>query len=525
MESEYPELTFSLSRREAGGYKLELRFQQPGSPVEVDPAAGQDLIVQLDLAAYQLLEGSSAEYGRTLSQALFASPPARDAFAQAQGAAAAQGGWLRMRLQISSDALELHKLHWETLYDPAGAAPLFTSKVLFSRYLQSASYTDFKLHPQHKLRALVAVSNPSDLDAYSLDPVQVDDELSRARQALQGIEIEILGGPAGPVTLDGLTQRLRQGKFDILYLVAHGMTRKDESILWLQNEQGETARVSGPALAAEFQKLDQQPLLAVLLACESAKQEAGSALTATGPLLAAAGVPAVLAMQAKISMETGAKFMPVFFEDLLDSGLVDHAAAVARNAVRDQPDAWMPVLYTRLKTGMIYGDAPLEAQVTRQVGKLNRNLVGIAAVVILLLLGLSGFMVWQSKHTPPAVLQATATPSKMISDFNVAVAEFSVVDKDGNPVDSADGKELAGYLAKRLPENFSDVPANLRPEIWPAEFTGKIEGATPEDRRKAAQKRAEDINAHVLIYGQIVKQDEGGQFSPEFCGQLQRLCR
>jgi len=317
MESEYPELTFTLSLREAESYRLDLRFQKPGSPVEIDPAAGQELTVRLDPAEYKPLEESPEEYGRKLSQALFASPPARDAFRLAQNEAISQGGWLRMRLLISPDAFALHQLHWETLYDPDGKAPLFENKVLFSRYLQSASFADFKLHPHHQLRALVAVSNPSDLDAYSLEPVRVDEEINRARQALQNIEIEVIGGAAGPVTLNGLADRMRQGHFDILYMVAHGMTRKEESVLWLQDEQGETARVSAADLATEIKKLDQQPLLAVLLACESARQETNAALTAAGPLLAAAGIPAVLAMQAKISMETGARFMPVFFQDLL----------------------------------------------------------------------------------------------------------------------------------------------------------------------------------------------------------------
>lgn len=517
MESEYPELTFSLTRREAGGYRLDLRFGQPGSQGEVDPAAGGELSVQLDLAAFEPLAATPAEYGRQLSAALFAPPAARDAFRQAQAVAASAGSPLRMRLQIGPEALELHRLHWETLYDPDGKAPLFNSRVLFSRYLTSDRWSAIRLGPQHKLRALVAVSNPSDLDAYSLEPVDVDAEIERARQALAGIEVEVMGGAAGPVTLDGLSQRLRQGRFDIVYLVAHGMTRNQESFLWLQTEQGETARMSGTALAEAFKKLDKQPLLAVLLACESARQDAGGALIAAGPLLAAAGVPAVLAMQARISMETGAKFMPVFFADLLASGIVDHAAAVGRDAVREQPDAWMPVLFTRLKSGAIYGEAPLEAQVTRQVGKLNRSLVWIAAVVILLLLGITGFVAWQSKQTAGGLtLKATATPSQMTSNFNVAIAEFDVVDQNGSPVDSADGRELAKYLFERLPENFANVPLSLRPEIWPAGYTGKIEGKTPADRQAAAEQRTIAINAHVLIYGQIVKQAEGGQFSPEF---------
>ncbi len=459
----YPELNFTLTRREAGGYRLDLSFIQPGSEGEVDPAAGQELIVQFDLEAYQALGEDSAAYGRALSANLFAAPAAREAFNRAQAAAAALGSPLRVRVQISAEASELQQLHWEKLYDSAGKEPLFNSGVLISRYLSSDSWNSVNLRPRHNLRALAAVSNPTDLDAYSLAPVDVTAELARAKQALSGIELETMGGEAGPVTLDGLMQRLRQGKFDILYLVAHGMTRKGESALWLQNEQGETARVTGAALAEEYKKLEQQPVLTVLLACESAKQEAGASLTAVGPLLAAAGAPAVLAMQGKISIESGMKFMPVFFQDLLTEGMVDHAVAVARNAVRGQPDAWMPTLFTRLKSGMIYGEATVEAKVTQQVGRLNRNLVWIAGAVVLLLLGLGGFSVWQSRQG--VVLASTPTPSRMSKDFNVAVAEFSVVDGSGQPVDSPVGVELADFMAERLQSNFAKAAVDLTAEI------------------------------------------------------------
>ena len=72
-----------------------------------------------------------------------------------------------------------------------------------------------------------------------------------------------------------------------------------------------------------------------------------------GPRLAEAGVPAVIAMQGNVTMATAAAFMPVFFTELRNKGLVDRAMALARGAVRDRPDAWMPVLFMRLKSGRI----------------------------------------------------------------------------------------------------------------------------------------------------------------------------
>ena len=59
-------------------------------------------------------------------------------------------------------------------------------------------------------------------------------------------------------------------------------------------------------------------------------------------------------MQDKISMQTVAEFMPVFFHELQRDGQIDRALAVARGAVRQRPDHWMPALFMRLKSGRIW---------------------------------------------------------------------------------------------------------------------------------------------------------------------------
>ena len=64
-------------------------------------------------------------------------------------------------------------------------------------------------------------------------------------------------------------------------------------------------------------------------------------------------MPAVIALQGNFTMATAAAFMPVFFAELRRDGLVDRAMAVARGAVRDRPDWWMPVLFMRLRSGRI----------------------------------------------------------------------------------------------------------------------------------------------------------------------------
>ncbi|NNJ12815.1 CHAT domain-containing protein [Chloroflexales bacterium ZM16-3] len=93
----------------------------------------------------------------------------------------------------------------------------------------------------------------------------------------------------------------------------------------------------------------------MLASCQSAGTGVDQdVLLAIGPRLAEAGIPAVLAMQGKISMETNAAFMPVFFRELSRDGQIDRAMAVARGTVRARPDAWIPVLIMRLKSGRVW---------------------------------------------------------------------------------------------------------------------------------------------------------------------------
>jgi hypothetical protein len=77
-------------------------------------------------------------------------------------------------------------------------------------------------------------------------------------------------------------------------------------------------------------------------------------LAGLGPKLAEAGVPAVLAMQGKVALETLGEFMGVFFEELQRDGQIDRALSVARGLARQRPDFWMPALFMRLRSGRIW---------------------------------------------------------------------------------------------------------------------------------------------------------------------------
>lgn len=353
----FVELEVSLHRRDSGSYMVDFRLSQPNS--EADNRLVQDAMPQFSTSfeALQNLAHDPVGYGKQLTEDFFADSSVKDAFAQALASAQSQDLSLRVRLLIGPSAPELQSLRWETLNNPRDGSPLCTSEnILFSRYLSSLDWRPVRLRPQGNLCALAFIANPSDLADYSLAPVEIAGEYQRARDGLGSIPVDLVPQPETDqrASLDTLVKRLRETEYDILYLVAHGAMVKDEPWLWFEDENGKVARTAGSELATRLKELTQRPRLVVLASCQSAGKSAGDALRAIGPRLAEAGIPAVIAMQGNISMQTVAEFMPTFFQELSRDGQIDRAMAVARGDIRERPDYWMPALFMRLKSGRIW---------------------------------------------------------------------------------------------------------------------------------------------------------------------------
>jgi hypothetical protein len=354
--TDFADLELGLHQREAGAFTVEMRFSQPDSDADIRIGQGRPVLVQLDLAELEKKANDPAAYGILLTRSLFADKDLLAAFLQARASAQTAKAPLRIRLSIGPSAIELNSLFWETLRDPADEkATLFTGEqVYFSRYLSSMDWRPVKLRSKGNLKALVAIANPGGLTEYDLAVVDVAGELTRAQAALKDIPVTPLPSrPGEHCTLDAIIAKLREG-YDILYIVAHGSFTKDEPWLWLEDGAGAVARASGYDLVTRIRELDDQPRLIVLASCQSAGKGAGAALQAIGPKLAEGGVPAVIAMQGSVSMDTIASFMPVFFSELQQDGQIDRAMSVARGTVRANSDFWMPVLFMRLRSGRIW---------------------------------------------------------------------------------------------------------------------------------------------------------------------------
>lgn len=351
--TEFADLELSLHRRDGSNYSAEMRFTQPNSDADIRLGTGEPISVTFDLPTLQAMIIDPSEYGKALAESLFADSNILSGFAQARTSAQSLQATLRVRLLIGPSAPELNTVYWEALNDLQNKTPLFTGEnILISRYLSSSDWRPVKLRPKGNLRAVAAAANPSNAKEYKLAEVDVTGELNRAKEALGAIPVAELGTET-KCTLNNLITALRGG-VDILYLAAHGTVANGEPRIWLENDDGTAAIIAADDLVTRIRELEQQPRLIVLASCQSAGKGAGNALQALGPKLAQAGIPAIIAMQGNISMDSVKKFMPTFFTEIQKDGQIDRALAVARGTIRDAQDYWMPVLFMRLKSGKIW---------------------------------------------------------------------------------------------------------------------------------------------------------------------------
>jgi hypothetical protein len=198
----------------------------------------------------------------------------------------------------------------------------------------------------------------------ALAVVDVNSEWARARNALHALPVQpsLLArhrDAAGLPTRERLLDELSKEQYDIVYLVCHGILDDDGPFLLLETDQAGRDDMPGSALVETLAGLPEAPRLVLLTACQSAGTGGSTdnqAHLALGPELVRAGVPAVVAMNGKVTVPTADEFSARFFGELLQHGYVDRAMTRTRRTIKNLPrlDWWMPTLYMRLSVGRIW---------------------------------------------------------------------------------------------------------------------------------------------------------------------------
>jgi hypothetical protein len=495
------------------GFTVQLRHRRVND--EVGPVSGPAM---LDL---ERLDVAGDDYGSELTSQVFSNQALVQYFRDAFQTTQARDVCLRVRLRLGRGAEPLHGLKWEQLElpwdDGTGVRrPLaLHQQIHFARFLGSFDWRPVRLRRKgERLQVLVAVANPHDpMGRFGLEPIDVDAEIVRARRHFRAepvaaiepghdalaqiiarkppppIDLTVVRGPG---TLNQIVAALQAAEFDVLYLVAHGKfdrswqgsrVVREESLVFLEGPEGGVAPVAGGELVARLTELSSLPRLVVLASCQSAGagDEALSgeegALSAVGPRLAEAGIPAVLALQAELSMATAGRFFPALFDGLMAHGQIDRAVAAARGLVRDAPDAWVPVLYTRVTHGRVwYVPGLAETPGGRKVGweglltQVGESLEGYGEIGCTPVLG-------------PGLLDHLVGTTRELARRWADESGFAL-----SPYQLEDLPQVAQFLAVTQKRGYPPKELRRRLDAELARRFGVLPGRTVDDRLEAARR-------------------------------------
>ena len=297
---------------------------------------------------------------------------------------------LRVQLRINHDAPELHAFKWEYLWDRQNEGPLAgNANTPLARVLHVSRRRDDVapvIDPQHPLRIMLAVANPSDLIDHSnpdlrgldsIDPTEVTvlrDGLHRIGPMLEPLDGDnLLASPDQIVSLDSLYDWLIKSPPErpvhVLHVLCHGLIQNNTSFIVLQkpNDPG-AALVPDSEFTRIMARFVNQPetrlQLIVLTSCYTALPAGEQPLQGIARrLVAEAQVPAVVAMQEQLEFKAAQYFTQRLYAELLKHGEIDRAVNAARNElyVRHMTTGdvsaqqWgVPVLFMRVMDGRLF---------------------------------------------------------------------------------------------------------------------------------------------------------------------------
>ena len=306
--------------------------------------------------------------GRQLFDALFASGDVLSLFDQSLAVAQDRKEVLRIKLNMDLDdptLASLACLPWEMLYrhstrEYLSKAP-YTTIVRYLDVMHAGTLSPF-VRP---LRILIVVANPK-------GDLQLNDEVERVRRRLSDasrFEVDLLEG----ATYQALEARLHDADYHVIHFMGHGAF--DGKAGGLVFEEG---LVPGEDLGTLL-RIESETRLVLLNACDTARvsHEAGlDPFTGVASALVMAGVPAVVAMQFRISDRAAIAFAERFYKQLASGVRVERAVKDGRMAIKGaRPESmeWAtPVLFMQAAAEGLFKPSRKPARAdTHGVGELH----------------------------------------------------------------------------------------------------------------------------------------------------------
>ncbi len=390
-----------------------------------------------------------------------------------------------LRLQLNLDgAGDLVNLPFEFLRGPQDYLALsrqtpivrFPKQVVVRRRV-SLSYP---------LRILVMIASPADLPP--LNVAQEKALLEKSTADLRGkglLEIDFLED----ASLRTLQRTLRLKDYHIFHYIGHSSYDAETGIgtLALVDPLGENSHfpVRAEALARELSE-ENTIRLVVLNSCHGARQNQQNATEGIASSLITRGIPAVVANQFEISNDAASVFSEEFYRAVADGLPMDAAVSEARRAVSSTVGniEWAtPVLYLRAEDGYLF---MLQANpvATQKSNRFDlRDLALLMVVVILIAVGVGGFLLLAQDDKPKGNGGATRVPN---TDLQVRTLEIGtnrpvpgqftsvrvVVENAGTEVSVPGTFEFLGNdRDPRLPSINREIPPILPGATFEDEFS------------------------------------------------------
>jgi tetratricopeptide (TPR) repeat protein len=548
---QYQPFLLRIGEARSGEYPVIAEFE--GQVREGSIPAGLPLLDKDEIRQAQtwlergLLDSPYAqEFGDRLFRTLFA-PPIDVFFREAYERAAAEGG---LRVVLATPLPEaLAAIPWELLYDRAGGLGyLARSNQCPLVRLYSAGALSNPPVTESPLRILVVWASPSDQARLSAQPEvkeivaalsRGDNPLARLRAA----RAEVAGAGGWPAALKrmrkrtqievlvhatrlALEQRLAaargQGKpFHAIHFIGHGQASETGAVILLEKADG----TSDPAPAEEFAEMafTRALNLVVLNACETAS--ATGFLRSVAHALLARGVPVVVGMQVPVLDQAAVDFAGAFYTAFAAGEPVESALATARRLItranRSAAADWsIPAVYMSTAAGLTLDlpVPPFRLPLPLHLGW--AALIGFVALmgIITTLLAVPD-TAREVRTRVPVIRCWWPYPMEETADkFNVVMTPFTHLTAQGRLDRDGAGNALARQLFGLFRANVDGLKLGETLELelrGPGEGCA-LPGATPDERARAAEALAEDVNAQIILYGVITGTGKDSLFLPEF---------
>ncbi len=294
--------------------------------------------------------------GEELFEAVFGEQISRE-FQREYEAARGQKKHLRIRVRTGPD---LVRYPFEIMYCKgrpvtAHLGLLLGETIIRSPLNQLSEPIPNKIAPP--LRILLLGASPDGHETLS-----VEEEIDTLRKALELPDLITIETVSGKNTLKKLATRARrQEEFHILHYIGHGIYDADrkEGMLLLEDRRGGEDRISGSAFMNVVHGIENLRLV-TLNSCLGAVGDGYDPLSAVASSLFGLSIPAVVAMQNKITDWAAVEFASQFYRELALGRPVDFAINLARGAVHRMADPpspeWAtPVLFMSTVNGNIFG--------------------------------------------------------------------------------------------------------------------------------------------------------------------------